>query len=141
MHRITTGAGHAILVDGETVPIVLSDHSASAARWSLCHLRPEIVDVPENHIVVTGILEDRTVTRGVAGKGAQPETLKVFRMTDWKLRAPFSRAVVDLSDITKTPNHEEGSTLERSDFTSSELFNPLSPAFDPSAYLQKSGNP
>jgi hypothetical protein len=146
--QITTGIGHTIVINGKEEPVLFSDTSAPIARWSLCHLRSEVVHAAGNQFTITGTIEKHVpkppskppvrLSNGETAVFADPEAHILFKITDWKLKAPFHEYHFGSDiDITKPFPLKLRHTLHREDFTSSEDFDPKQPGFDPSAYLQK----
>ncbi len=144
---VTTGIGHQIVVDGKEEPVVFSEKSDPMARWSLCHLKSEVLHAAGNEITVTGSIEKRVpkaprqppvhLSNGQTAEFADPEAHLLFRITGWKLKAPFHEYHVGFdTDITRPFPLKTRHTLRRDDFTSSREFDPRQPAFDPARHVQ-----
>lgn len=145
---ITTGIGHHIVIDGKEEPVLFSDNSDPMARWSLCHLKSEVMDAAGNQITITGTIEKRVpkprhykTTRVINGQThgtLEPQAHLLFKITDWKLKAPFYEYEFNSNTNIAEPfplktRHE----LRRDDFSSSADFDPMQPGFDPARYLQR----
>ncbi|MDB6006865.1 MAG: hypothetical protein JWR15_3852 [Prosthecobacter sp.] len=142
--HITTGIGHYIMVDGKEEPVLFSDSSDPMARWSLCHLKSEVIHAAGNQITVTGTVEKRVpkpehyeTHRQVNGQTVitlEPEAHLLFKITGWKLKTPFNMYHWALEGAFPL---ERRDTLRRDDFSSSEDFDPMQPGFDPSKHLER----
>jgi len=145
----TTGIGHHIVIDEKDTPVLFSEKSDPMARWSLCHLKPEVMQAKDNEITITGTIEKhvrkplfyRTNHRrkdGTAYVTVAPEAHLLFRITDWKLKTPFNEYHFGPDiDLAKPFPLKVRHTLRREDFTSSADFDPRQPGFDPARYLKK----
>lgn len=144
---VTTGIGHQIVVDGKEEPVIFSEKSDPMARWSLCHLKSEVLHAAGNVITVTGSIERRVPeaarqpsvhrSNGQTAAFADPEAHLLFRITDWKLKAPFHEYHLDSdTDITLPFPLKVRHTLRRDDFSSSQYFDPQQPGFDPARHVQ-----
>lgn len=140
----TTGIGHRIIIDGKAEPVLFSEQSDPMARWSLCHLRWEVAYGKGNEITMTGMIEKHVpkplrkkpvrLSNGETTVFAEPEDCYIFKITGWKLKAPFRMCHYDIDGtLPATTRH----TLRRDDFTSSTDFDPQQAGFDPAAHVQK----
>lgn len=144
---VTTSIGHQILVDGKEEPVIFSEKSDPMARWSLCHLKSEVLHAPGNEITVTGSIEKRVpkaspqrpihLSNGQTAEFAAPEAHLLFRIVGWKLKAPFNEYHIDSdTDITRPFPLKTRHTLRRDDFSSTQDFDPRQPGFDPARHVQ-----
>ncbi len=145
---VTTGIGHQIVVDGKEEPVIFSEKSDPMARWSLCHLKSEVLHAAGNEITVTGSIEKRVPkaarqpsidrSNGQTAAFAEPEAHLLFWITDWKLKTPFHEYHLDSdTDITLPFPLKTRNTLRRDDFLSSQDFDPRQPGFDPARHVQE----
>ncbi len=144
---VTTGIGHQIVVDGKEEAVLFSETSDPMARWSLCHLKSEVLHAAGNKITVTGSIEKHVpkaarkppvhLSNGQTAEFADPAAHLLFRITDWKLKAPFHEYHLDSdTDITQPFPLKVRHTLRRDDFSSSQDFDPGQPGFDPARHVQ-----
>lgn len=145
---VTTGIGQEIVIDGKEEPVLFSEDSDPVARWSLCHLKSEVLNAPGNEITITGSIVKHVpkpphkapvrLSNGQTAVFAEPEAHLLFRITDWKLKAPFHEHLLDSdTDITRPFPLKVRHTLRRDDFSSSHDFDPRQSGFDPARHVQR----
>ena len=108
-----------------------SEKSDPIACWSLCRLKPKVKHAEGHEIPLTSSIEkhvgkplfDRS-SRSINGQVvclAEPEAYYLFRITDWKLKTPFNEYEFDIDHVCPL---DVRNTLKRSDFSSSQEFDP-----------------
>jgi len=122
----STGQNQYLIMDGRKVPIknLVADGSNRVALKSLQALKWNVL-YPNAHgdkIFLRGDYDDQSHS---------------FRLSHWYIKVPFERLVVeDETDIPHNMYRVAGSSLERTDFATSNDFNPNDPAFDPRSFQQ-----
>ena len=122
----STGQNQYLMMEGRKVPIknFVADTSNRVALKSLLALKW--------NVLYPNAQGDKIFLRGDYDYQSHS-----FRLTHWYIKVPFERLVVeDESDTPHNMYRVTGGSLERTDFETSNDFNPNDPTFDPKSFQQ-----
>ena len=122
----STGDNQFILMDGRKVTVknFVADASNEVALKSLQALKWDVL--------YTNSEGDKIFLRGEYDHQSQS-----FRLNHWYIKVPFQKLVIEDESYVPHKMHEvTKQSLERTDFDTTNGFNPSDPAFDPRSFQQ-----
>ena len=113
-----------IVVEGRKVPVKIIFAEA-----------PNQIALKSLRALKAGILYDNSGGDRIFVRGEYDDQSQSFRLTHWYLKVPFGEWVVeDESHVPHRMYKVIRQSLERTDFETSNDFNPNDPAFDPRSF-------